>query len=134
MKDFIKDPDPETDINLGSFSKFRFFQSQILIGWDSSRIRFVLKTYQDGDLRKINYVLRQMKKHINMGGSMDTILNDQGSANTGQSGQAGGANGQKQFQITPEEVIRMKDILEQRDAEITVLVSFFLKIRNFIFQ
>ena len=62
-----------------------------------------------------------------MGGSMDTILNDQGSANTGQSGHAGGANGQKQFQITPEEVIRMKDILEQRDAEITVLVSFFQK-------
>ena len=90
-----------------------------------------LKTHQDGDLRKINYVLRQMKKHINMGGSMDTILNDQGSANTGQSGQAGGANGQKQFQITPEEVIRMKDILEQRDAEITVLVSFFSKNQKF---
>ena len=61
-----------------------------------------------------------------MGGSMDTILNDQGSPNSGQPGRAngqGGANGQKQFQITPEEVIRMKDILEQRDAEITVLVS-----------
>ena len=65
-----------------------------------------------------------MKKHINMGGSMDTILNDQGSAKNGQAGS--GANGQKQFQITPEEVIRMKDILEQRDAEITVLVSNIL--------
>ena len=38
-------------------------------------------------------------------------------------GSNGVMNGQKQFQITPEEVIRMKDILEQRDAEITVLVS-----------
>lgn len=61
-----------------------------------------------------------------MGGSMDTILNDQGSAKNGQAGRADGANGQKQFQITPEEVIRMKDILEQRDAEITVLVSNIL--------
>ena len=69
-----------------------------------------------------------MKKHINMGGSMDTILNDQGSTNSGQPGQS---NGQKQFQITPEEVIRMKDILEQRDAEITVLVSPLEKCHNF---
>lgn len=69
-----------------------------------------------------------------MGGSMDTILNDQGSPNSGQPGRAngqGGANGQKQFQITPEEVIRMKDILEQRDAEITVLVSHLEKCHNF---
>ena len=74
-----------------------------------------------------------MKKHINMGGSMDTILNNQGSANSGQPGQTnGGANGQKQFQITPEEVIRMKDILEQRDAEITVLVSHLQKCHNFL--
>ena len=75
-----------------------------------------------------------MKKHINMGGSMDTILNNQGSPNSGQPGRAngqGGANGQKQFQITPEEVIRMKDILEQRDAEITVLVSHLEKCHNF---
>ena len=74
-----------------------------------------------------------MKKHINMGGSMDTILNNQGSPNSGQPGQTnGGANGQKQFQITPEEVIRMKDILEQRDAEITVLVSHLQKCHNFL--
>lgn len=62
-----------------------------------------------------------------MGGSMDTILNNQGSPNSGQPGRADGANGQKQFQITPEEVIRMKDILEQRDAEITVLTQLLKK-------
>ncbi len=59
-----------------------------------------------------------------MGGSMDTILTNQnGASGTNQMGSNGVINGQKQFQITPEEVIRMKDILEQRDAEITVLVS-----------
>ena len=90
LSQFLKDPDPESDLNL------------------------------DGDLRKINFIFKKMKKIINLGGSIDhTVIN--GSDQTMVAGQIGNRQS-KQFQITPEEIIRLKDILEQRDAEIAVLV------------
>ena len=90
LSQFLKDPDPESDLNL------------------------------DGDLRKINFIFKKMKKIINLGGSIDhTVIN--GSDQTMVAEQIGNRQS-KQFQITPEEIIRLKDILEQRDAEIAVLV------------
>ena len=88
---FIKDPDPEVDINL------------------------------DGDMRKINYVLRRLKKMVNFGpgngtGPNQVVVNGSSDSDPERA---------KQFQITPDELIRLKEILEQRDTEIAVLVSFF---------
>ena len=88
---FIKDPDPEVDINL------------------------------DGDMRKINYVLRRLKKMVNLGpgngtGPNQVVVNGSSDSDPERA---------KQFQITPDELIRLKEILEQRDTEIAVLVSFF---------
>ena len=95
---FIKDPDPEVDINL------------------------------DGDMRKINYVLRRLKKMVNLGpgngtGPNQVVVNGSSDSDPERV---------KQFQITPDELIRLKEILEQRDTEIAVLVSFsnFLKQAN----
>lgn len=97
LSQFLKDPDPEIDLNL------------------------------DGDLRKINFIFKKMKKIINLGGSIDhTVINGSDQIVAGQIGN----RQSKQFQITPEEIIRLKDILEQRDAEIAVLVFLFLFLRR----
>jgi len=94
INQFLKDPDPETDINL------------------------------DGDMRKINFVFKRLKKMINLGGGGPSpaggLMNLDGVEN--------GENTKekiKQFQITPDELIRLKEILEQRDTEIAVLVRAF---------
>lgn len=87
IQQFLADPDPEVDIHL------------------------------DGEMRKINYVLKRLKKIINLGGA-PTVSN-------GATGNANESNGEKvkQFKISPDELIRLKEILEQRDTEIAVLVS-----------
>ena len=87
IQQFLADPDPEVDINL------------------------------DGEMRKINYVLKRLKKMINLGGA-PTMSN----GTTG-NGNESNAERVKQFKISPDELIRLKEILEQRDTEIAVLVS-----------
>jgi hypothetical protein len=86
---FLKDPDPEININL------------------------------DGSMRKINYAFKRLKKMVSQGGpgggqSGTSIMNTEGEQNREKL---------KQFQITPDELIRLKEILEQRDTEIAVLVN-----------
>ena len=71
----------------------------------------------DGDLRRISHAFKFLKKQINTSGSSNDIVKSDVTGVPRQS--------ENKFQITPEEVIRLKDILEQRDAEITVLVSVF---------
>ena len=47
LREFLKDPDPEADLDL------------------------------DGDLRKVNHMLKKMKKMINLGSSADnTVINN----------------------------------------------------------
>ena len=67
----------------------------------------------DGDLRRISHAFKYLKKQINTSSSNSDIVKSDGST----------VRVDNKFQITPEEVIRLKDILEQRDAEIIVLVS-----------
>lgn len=88
INQFLKDPDPEVDINL------------------------------DGDMRKINFVFKRLKKMINLGGGASQP--NQGVMNFGDD--TSDKEQIKQFQITPDELIRLKEILEQRDTEIAVLV------------
>ena len=81
----------------------------------------------DGDMRKINYSIKRLKKLANSSGRPEGIVRE--------SGESGGSSanvkhGAKQFQITPEELIRLKEILEQRDTEIAVLTQLLKKERR----
>jgi hypothetical protein len=92
----LKDPDPETVMNL------------------------------DGDMRKINYSIKRLKKLAKSSGRPEGIVRE-----SGESGNNGSSDANvKQFQITPEELIRLKEILEQRDTEIAVLTQLLKKERR----
>jgi len=96
IQNFLKDPDPETVMNL------------------------------DGDMRKINYSIKRLKKLANSSGRPEGIVRE-----SGESGNNSSSNANvKQFQITPEELIRLKEILEQRDTEIAVLTQLLKKERR----
>lgn len=96
IQNFLKDPDPETVMNL------------------------------DGDMRKINYSIKRLKKVANSSGRPEGIVRESGES----SSNANVKHGAKQFQITPEELIRLKEILEQRDTEIAVLTQLLKKERR----
>ena len=80
----------------------------------------------DGDMRKINYSIKRLKKLANSSGRPEGIVRESGESNSN----ANAKHGAKQFQITPEELIRLKEILEQRDTEIAVLTQLLKKERR----
>ena len=82
----------------------------------------------DGDMRKINYSIKRLKKLANSSGRPEGIVRESGES--GNSSNANVKHGAKQFQITPEELIRLKEILEQRDTEIAVLTQLLKKERR----
>ena len=80
----------------------------------------------DGDMRKINYSIKRLKKVANSSARPEGIVRESGES----SSNANVKHGAKQFQITPEELIRLKEILEQRDTEIAVLTQLLKKERR----
>ena len=74
-------------------------------------------------MRKINYSIKRLKKFANSSARPEGIVRE--------SGESANVNSKhKQFQITPEELIRLKEILEQRDTEIAVLTQLLKKERR----
>ena len=71
----------------------------------------------DGDLRRVACAFSLLKRQINLGPSSGGFGDNQLVKNSTE----------KQFQITPDEILRLKDVLEQRDAEINVLTALLKK-------